>query len=66
MRKDNLYINDKNFQVDGIYYESEGDRYYMLVDSISLRADCNGKLVKKRIKRFDYLEALNTLKGKIN
>lgn len=62
MRKDNFYINDTSFQLDGVYYESEGDRYYMLVDSVSLRADCDGKLVKKRIKKSDYLEALNTLK----
>ena len=64
MRKDNLYINDTNFQLDGIYYESECGRYYMLVDSVSLRSDCDGKLVKKRIKKADYLEALNTLKRK--
>lgn len=63
MRKSNLYINDTNFQLDGVYYESEDNRYYMLVDSISMRSDCDGKLVKKRIKKADYKEALKQVKS---
>ena len=54
-----FYCDDNNFMLDGINYEK--DEY----NGRCYRADCDGKLVRKRISRIAYFKCLDRLKSMI-
>ena len=61
-----FYYNDNNFMLDGINYEKDeyNGRCYRLEDSCCLRADCDGKSVR-RILGTDYKQLLDKIKALI-
>ena len=62
-----FYCNDNSFMLDRINYEKDeyNGRCYRLEDSCCLRADCDGKLVRKRISAATYNQLLGKLKAMI-
>lgn len=60
-----FYCSDFAFMVDGINYEKDENngRCYRLEESDCLRADCDGKLVKRRIAATVYNQNLQKLKS---
>lgn len=59
------YATDNLFTLEYTHYERDvfNGRCYYLVESTCLRADCDGKLVKRRISQKEYLEALSECKA---
>ena len=59
------YINENEFVFDGVNYEKDEytGRCYYLEESRCLRADCDGKLVKRRISAKEYAELLGKCKA---
>ena len=59
------YINENEFVFDGVNYEKDEytGRCYYLEESRCLRADCDGKLVKRRISAKEYAELLEKCKA---
>lgn len=53
-------LNDGSFVYEGINYEHDPytDRYYRLDESVSLRPEMDGALVKHRISRKTYKDLL--------
>lgn len=62
-----FYCNDNNSMLDGIDYERDeyNGRCYRLEESSCLRADCDGKLARRRISNTEYLMQLGALKAMI-
>lgn len=62
-----FYYSDFEFMFNGVNYEKDkhNSRCYRLEDSGCLRADCDGKLVKKRISAVVYNHVLEELKAMI-
>lgn len=58
-------IDDNTFQCEGINYERDefNDRCYRLEESISLRPEMDGALVKHRISKAEYEEMLAKAKA---
>lgn len=59
------YISENEFVFNYTNYERDEytSRCYRLEDSKSLKADCDGKLVKRRISAKEYLELLEKCKA---
>ncbi len=57
-------INENSFVYNYINYEKDeyNGRYYMLVESCNLRHEMDGALVRKRISKKVYEEALKKVK----
>lgn len=60
-----FYSSDFAFMFDKVSYEKDkyNGRCYRLEDSCCLRADCDGKLIKKRISTAVYNQTLQKLKS---
>lgn len=58
------YINDNDFMWNYTNYEhdKETNRYYRLEASCSLRPSMDGALVKHRISKAEYMDALKKVK----
>lgn len=63
-----VYINENNFCYNGIDYErdTENGRCYILEASISLKKEMDGALVRRRISRTLYEDALKKIKQEVN
>ena len=66
--RENWYGDDNDIQFLGSYYVSDSysGRCYRMEESISLRREMDGALVKRRISNALYQEMLNNLKQKIS
>jgi hypothetical protein len=62
-----MIINEDMFVLDGINYERDdwSGRYYRLEESISLRREMDGALVRRRISKKVYLKNLEECKIQI-
>lgn len=64
MHDKNFYINDNNFRYKMTDYERDeyNGRCYILEESISLRKEMDGALVRRRISKTVYEDALEKIK----
>lgn len=62
-----VYINENNFCYNGIDYErdTENGRCYILEASISLKKEMDGALVRRRISKTVYEDALKKIKQEV-
>jgi hypothetical protein len=62
-----MIFNDDMFELDGINYERDtySGRYYRLDESVSLRREMDGALVRRRISKQVYVERFQECKMKI-
>jgi hypothetical protein len=61
----NCLVGDDNFQYKGTCYERDrySNRCYLLSESVSLRREMDGALVRRRISEKHFLENLGALKA---